>query len=244
MRLRSGFPWRCGGLRKDGARKGAPDGLCCSLALSPHPAPPPPLPQPPLHSQGKGPREAPPRCPEAGWGRRGRLLNAGKGQRPSSRQLVGSAWPVGPHRAPQPRGTCAGAPCSSILSAPVPITRPPPRSSPPQPPCALLAPRRRALLTRGLPQPLQRAPGLPRSPPPGRTDRKGGAGTTRRRCAAAPLRAWAWPRQAPPPAPDVTPGSPTEALTPRPPLRGSHPLPCPPGGAAPRPHSRSSTTRR
>lgn len=98
----------------------------------PHPTPPPPLPQPALHSQGKGPREAPPRCSEAGWGMA--WLNARKGQR------VGSAWQVGRHRARRPRCTCAGTPCSSILSALVPITQPPPRSSSMQLHCSPLPP--------------------------------------------------------------------------------------------------------
>lgn len=197
MRLRSGSPWRCGGLKKDGARNGAPDRLCCSLALSPHPTPPHrrPFPSLPFTPRGRGRGRPRPDALKPGGGWRGSMRERGSVSGPRGRsagtELGGLGAPaLGPRARPfSPRWSPSPSrrPAPPLCSFTAPLSRPLPS----------LASRGRALLTRGLlPQPLQRAPPrLPRSPPD-RTDWKeggrGGAGTTRRRCAAAPLHAWAW----------------------------------------------------
>ncbi|KAF5920196.1 hypothetical protein HPG69_006467 [Diceros bicornis minor] len=103
MRLRSGSPWRCGGLKKDGAHNGTPAPVLsaeiwpCPLAYSSCPR--------------KGTREAPPRSSEIGvGGRRVWLVNSGKGRaweegRSSGQhQLRMAGWaaqtPHKPHQSP------------------------------------------------------------------------------------------------------------------------------------------------
>lgn len=196
MRLRSASRWRCGGVETDAAQNGPGSSL----------------PQSPPEAAATGPRpNAPkgaadgcaPRCPAQG--------RAGRG---------GEGWSIPKGR---PRGSSLGAPppcgdpavsvhslhaCLSFSHHPAPIhfycplPRPTLRARTPAParpihphPCAEPSSPRSSCSRYRL--------GLRGSPVPARPRRLEGrgAGTTRQRCAAAPLLAWAW--RGPDPAPSA-----------------------------------------
>lgn len=211
MRLRSGSPWRCGGLGKDGAQKGAPDPLCGSPALH---RPPPQFPGLPF-TPGEGAEGGPAQMPANGVGGRGRPASAARGGR-GGRDRVRSAEKVGqpppaasaplcsdpaPARSLRARLRPPGAPhssvqrsCSLSRTPRAPVLRPHPRPSPPHqgPPAAAAAgllrdsqgPRRTAPTGRGaLGQPAGAAQPRPF------TQRRGGAGPSPHRltsCACHP----------------------------------------------------------
>ncbi|XP_030680173.1 LOW QUALITY PROTEIN: putative uncharacterized protein RUSC1-AS1 [Nomascus leucogenys] len=180
--------------------------------------------QPTPYSQRKGPRETHPDALKGGggwgWGntqslpgecRKGvgageekdgaavslstlHLPAASAGLQPAPSALGTAVCPFSPHSSP----SFSHHRTLSLFISPAPLSCPAPR--------ALVhrsTPMGRALLTRVLLEPLRpgACPRLPRSPPGGAQSGRGGAlAQPTLRCAAAPLRAWAWRSSDPPPA--------------------------------------------
>lgn len=190
MRLRSASRWRCGGVETDAAQNGPGSSL----------------PQSPPEAAATGP---PPECSERGSGRvRAPLPSAGQGRAWGGRM----EHPERPAAGLQPRcaSTLRGPRCVGPFSPRLSIIQPPPRPysfllPPPQ-----THPARPHARTPAPARPIHPHPcaepssprsscsryrlGLRGSPVPARPRRLEGrgAGTTRQRCAAAPLLAWAW----------------------------------------------------
>lgn len=172
-----------------------------SAAVWPCTAPPPHFPRLPFAPRGRGRGRPRPDAPKRGGAGETRLAGSmqerggrgGKDRASVSESGPRSRWasrprpgpcacPFSPRLSPSPRRHPTPPPCNFAAPLSRPTWRAPKRLSTPtaEPPSPGSSCKRRSWAR----------PRLPRSPPE-RADWKGGARTTRRRCAAAPLHAWA-----------------------------------------------------